>query len=89
MADDHTVHEADTPTERVLRTRIAELEAQVAELHAAAEHARDLAATAGAEQAALHMEIHDLRERVERLSTLRGSLHALQRATVRRARDRG
>lgn len=79
---------ADTGAERVLRTRVAELEAEVAELREAAAHARDLAATAGAAQAALHDEIAELHATVERLSTLRGSLHALQRAAVRRARYR-
>lgn len=85
IPDDSSM-DSTTPSERLLRTQIAELETEVAELREAAAHARELVVRAGAERLGLQAELDDLRRRVRDLSSVRGSLRALQQATVRRVR---
>lgn len=76
-----------TPSERLLHTRIEELEAEVAELREAAAQARALVVRAGAERIGLQAERDDLRDRLRQLSSIRGSLHGLRKAMVRRVRQ--
>jgi chromosome segregation ATPase len=76
-----------TPSERLLHTRIAELEAEVAELREAAAQARSLVVRAGAERIGLQAERDDLHDRLRQLTTLRGSLHGLRDALARRVRQ--
>ena len=59
MADDSST-DPTTRTERLLRTRIEELEAEVAELRQAAEAARELVVTTGAEHIACTRRVEDL-----------------------------
>lgn len=84
MADDSAPSTTPAPVERMLRTRVDELEAEAQELRVAADQSRRLVSECGAEVLALRTEIEDLRARVRELSSPRGALTALRQATRRR-----
>ncbi|MGH9086444.1 MAG: hypothetical protein ACRDYW_13425 [Acidimicrobiales bacterium] len=77
---------ASTPAERLLESRIAELEAEIDELRLAAARAREVAAAATATRAGdlrairgLEAEVHDLHARLHRREKVRSLTRVIRR----------